>query len=644
MIPGPGFPILFFFMSLVSASGLGKHFGTLVLFRDAEFTLSEGTRVALIGPNGAGKTSLFRILLGDDEHDGRLSLKKDLRIATLEQDPRFPEGATVREAVLSCDAELAALEHEMREIPERLERGDADSAKLLARLAEVESRFEARGGWDLENRADRILEGVGFPRPRHGVPVEALSGGEQGRLAFARVLMQEPDLWLLDEPTNHLDIDGILFLERFLVESRASAIVISHDRRFLDRVTSQTWEIEGERLWRYPAPYSRSRVLREERLKTAHREFEIQQAWIEKEDAFIRRYGAGQRARQAQGRLKRLERLARLERPEDRVRVMNLRLNAGGPPGRKILAVNDLEARVDGRTLFAGLSLELDRGEVVGVAGPNGSGKTTLLRILRGEIPPAKGDAAWGERVRAGMLAQHEEFPDETATPYTFLRASDPRRTEQQLRNLLGAMLFPGDSVDHLVSSLSGGERKRLMLTRLLIEGNNVLMLDEPTNHLDIPSREALEVALATWEGTLILVSHDRHFLDQMADRMLWIEDGEAHVTLGGFTDALARREARRAARGRIRERARPRPTVSGAPPPAPAKPKSPFARLKTEELEERIMRGEARVQDLEAGFSRPEIYLDPDRLKETREGVDRLKAELAELEQEYLSRGDSTA
>src|ERR1043166_3640193 len=307
-------------MSLIAASGLGKHFGTQVLFRDVELTLADGGRVGLIGANGAGKTSLFRIFLGaDDEFDGRLSRKRDLRVSSLEQDPRFPEGVTVREAMLSADPELLELERGMRDTPEALERGD-EPAPLLARLGDLETRFEARGGWEIESRAERILEGVGFPRDLRGAPVASLSGGERGRLAFARFLVQEPDLWLLDEPTNHLDIDGILFLERFLRESKAAVIVISHDRRFLDRVTDETWEIEGGRVWRYPAPYSRARVLRDERIKSARREFEVQRTFVEKEEAFVRRYQAGQRARQASGRLKRLERLERLERPEDRVR------------------------------------------------------------------------------------------------------------------------------------------------------------------------------------------------------------------------------------------------------------------------------------------------------------------------------------
>ncbi len=626
-------------MSLVAAAGLGKHFGTRVLFEGAEFALAEGCRVGLVGANGTGKTTLFRILHGaDDDHDGRLSRRRDLRIAALEQDPRFPEGATVLEAMLAADEELLDLERGMREIHETLERGGGAPA-LLSRLSELETRFEARNGWVLESRAERILEGVGFPRALRASPASTLSGGERGRLAFARVLLQEPDLWLLDEPTNHLDIDGILFLERFLQESRASVVVISHDRRFLDRVTDETWEIEDGRFWRYPAPYSRARVLRDERLKSARRGFEVQQSFIEKEEAFIRRYQAGQRARQATGRLKRLERLERLERPEERVRVMNLDLSAGPSPGSKILSLRGLSAGFGDRTLFRGLELDLARGEVLGIGGPNGAGKTTLLRLLSGALPPSEGKVLWGERVSLGLLSQHEEFPDEALTPYSFLRAAAPRLTEQQIRNLLAAMLFPGEAVERPVAALSGGERKRLMLTRLLVEGRNVLLLDEPTNHLDIPSREALELALAAYEGTLVLVSHDRHFMDLMADRMLWLEGGEAQLSEGGFTEALERRASRKVAEPPPPAPRRPAPRSPVAPPPPAAPPRGPFARLRTEELEARISLAEKRIRELEEGFGKAEVYLDPARLKADREEFERVRSDLSLLEDEWLSR-----
>jgi len=629
-------------MSLLAAASLGKQVGARFLFRDVEFTLAEGVRVGLIGANGTGKTSLFRIILGDDDHEGTLSKKRGLRIAALEQDPTFPPDCTVREAVVSSDPELADLEHQMRDIHHRLEHAvGEESSRLLSRLSDVETRFDARGGYEVEHRADKILEGIGFPAERHEEMMDKLSGGERGRVAFAR-LMMEPDLWLLDEPTNHLDIDGILFLEQFLIDSKASAILVSHDRTFLDRLSSETWELEAGKFWRYPAAYSRARELRDERIKSAKREYDNQAFFIDKESEYIRRYGAGQRAKQAAGRLKRLERLDRLQRPEERARVMDLNLSAGESPGSTILKVRDLAVGYPDRLLFKDLNFELSRGEVIGIAGPNGAGKTSFLKVLLDQLEPLGGETFWGKRVRKGILTQHEKFEDEETTPYKFLREADPMRTEQQLRNLLGAMLFIGNDVDKPVRVLSGGERKRLMLTRLLIEGNNVLLLDEPTNHLDVPSREALELALAVYEGTLIVVSHDRYFVEQMADRMIWIEGGEAHISEGGFAEALSRRAKRRAAASaRPRDEGPRKATVltPSAQPPSAKKPTSVHSKLKTEELEGRISTAEARLQQLQEAFSRPEVYLHPEKVRETRAEEEKVRAELTGLEEEYLGR-----
>jgi len=627
-------------MPLISAAGLGKQYGTQVCFRDAEFTLAEGARVGLIGANGAGKTTIFRILLGHEDYDGTVSRRKDMRIATLDQDPKFPEGFTVREAVLSGVGHVAELEHQIHELHERLAHeslSKEDSAKLLDQLGDLQAEFEHEGGYELDNRADRILEGLGFPRSRHEESITTLSGGERNRVAFGRLLMVEPDLWLLDEPTNHLDLDGILFLEETMAQSKSAAIIISHDRRLLDDLTSETWEIDAQQVFTYPAPYSRARELRLERIKAGQRAFEKQSVEIEKAEEFIRRYGAGQRARQATGRKKRLERLSRLTRPEDRARVMDLDFPIGEKPGRKILKVRDLAMAYGERRLFQGLELEIEAGETLGIMGPNGAGKTTLFRALLGQLPPTHGEVFWGERVRKAFLAQIESWDDPKTTPFQFLRGVEKQKSDLKLRSLLAAMLFRGDEIDKPVAALSGGERKRLMLTRILLEGNNVLLLDEPTNHLDIPSREALELALSVYEGTLIVISHDRHFLDQAADRILWIENGAWRVTEGGY------REAQEA---RIRERerlAKPRnvssaPVIQAAPPP-PKRPAPKFARLSTEELEQKIVKCEEWIASLNVRFADPAVFKNPDELKNVRSAIGLAEDELRELEAEYASR-----
>ena len=627
-------------MPLIAAAGLGKQYGTQVCFRDAEFTLAEGARVGLIGANGAGKTTIFRILLGHEDYDGTVSRRKDMRIATLDQDPKFPEGFTVREAVLSGVGHVAELEHKIHELHERLAHeslSKEESAKLLDQLGDLQAEFEHEGGYELDNRADRILEGLGFPRSRHEESITTLSGGERNRVAFGRLLMVEPDLWLLDEPTNHLDLDGILFLEETMAQSKSAAIIISHDRRLLDDLTSETWEIDAKRVFTYPAPYSRARELRFERIKAGQRAFEKQSTEIEKAEEFIRRYGAGQRARQATGRKKRLERLSRLTRPEDRARVMDLDFPIGEKPGRKILKVRDLAMAYGERRLFQGLELEIEAGETLGIMGPNGAGKTTLFKALLGELPPTHGQVFWGERVRKAFLAQIESWDDPKTTPFQFLRGVEKHMSDLKLRSLLAAMLFRGDEIDKPVAALSGGERKRLMLTRILLQGNNVLLLDEPTNHLDIPSREALELALSVYEGTLIVISHDRHFLDQAADRILWIEDGAWRVTEGGYREA---QEARTRARELL---AKPKvvssaPVVHGEPPPA-KRPASKFARLSTEELEQKIVKCEEWIAALNVRFADPAVFKNPDELKNVKNAIQLAEEELKELEAEYGNR-----
>ncbi len=627
-------------MSLISASGLAKTYGAQLCFRDVEFTLDEGERIGLIGANGSGKTSLFRIMQGILDYDGTLSRQKNLRIGILEQDPNLPEAATVHEAVIAAAGEIASLEKEIASIHLQLETA-SETAPLLERLSDLQTRFEHADGYEVERRAERLLEGVGLPQIRHGDKVATLSGGERNRVALARLLLVESDLWLLDEPTNHLDLPGIAFLEEFLAKSKASVLVISHDRHFLDAVTTETWELEGERLWIYPAPYTRARDLREERLKAAKRAFEKQQGIIQAEEEFIRRYGAGQRAMQARGRKTRLARVERLENPESIRRAMALNLPRGEPLGAKPpLEVRDLSIDYGKGPLFRDLTFSVEPGETLGVVGPNGAGKTSLLRMLLGEIQPTLGEVVWGAKAERGVLTQHEHFPEDGTTPFKYLRNCEPKRTNQELRDTLGAMLFRGDSSDKPVTALSGGERKRLMLCRLLLEGNNVLLLDEPTNHLDLPSREAVEFALSVFQGSLVVISHDRYFLDQMADRVLWIEDGEWKITLGGYAEAA---QARRKTSEEARTAApAPKPVKKVAPPsptPAAKKPYSPFSKFETKALEERMLSCQARIEDLNRQHGDKEVYRNKRRLKEVQDALAEAQAELTALETEYAKR-----
>ncbi len=626
-------------MILISASQLTKTHGGLICFRDADLQIHSGQRIGLIGRNGAGKTTLLRILSGEEEYEGNLARRRGLRIARLKQTPVFPPGIAVREAVAESARDVLLLEREIQAHREALAEPDlssGESGRLLKKLAALERRFDAAGGHDVERRIDAVLHGLGFAPDRFSRPVGSLSGGEQNRVALARLLLLEPDLWLLDEPTNHIDLDGIAFLERFLSQTRASALIISHDRRFLDSMTAQTWEIEGCKLHVYPGNYSQSRAIREERRLAAWRAYEQQQWTIARTKDYIRRYGAGQRAKEARGRAKRLARVERIERPEAQARLMALNLPVVGRLGNRILEARALEMGFGDKSLFRNLSFEWEAGETFGVAGPNGAGKTTLLQMLLGELKPRTGSIRWGETVRLGKLMQHDAFPDESFTPLSYLRSSGLGRGEQDLRDTLAAMLFQGGEVDRPVRLLSGGEKRRLMLTALLLRGHNAILLDEPTNNLDLDSCEALELALSAYEGNLLVISHDRHFLDQIADRILWLEDGAWRITRGGYQEAEQARQEARVDSERIesrKQRPRSKPELPAA------KPRSPYVQWRTGRIESRIIAIEERLEQIHALLGDSAVYTNGERMKELHSEMNAIHEEQAALEEEYAKR-----
>ncbi len=631
-------------MTLIAANNITKSYGGHVCFADVSFIIPSGGRVGLIGPNGCGKTTLFRTLAGEEDYDGDLSRRRGLEIARLEQSPSFPDGATPR--TVMADAvkhwqELDAAIDTQREALADLTGAELDAA--LAHLADLETRREAGDGESALRRAEALLRGVGLGEAHLDQNMETLSGGERCRVALARLLVNEPDLWLLDEPTNHLDLAGIAFLERFLRNSAAASVVISHDRRFLDQVTNQTWELEGGRLLIYPGNYSQSRVLREERRAAQWREFMKQREFMRREETFINKWRAGTRSRQAQSRMKRLAKVEAVDEPQNQSRLAALNLQLSRRLGDKVLEIDALDIGFPGRTLVSGLKLELNPGEILGIVGPNGMGKTSLFQTLLGNLAPLAGSFEWGPTVEIGCLGQHEVFPDETRTPLQYLQDANLGADDQDRRDKLGAMLFSGDDAFKPVQVLSGGEKKRLMLTRLLLEGHNVLLLDEPTNHLDIQSAEAVTLALSAYAGTVLAISHDRYFLDEVADRVLWLEGGEWRVTRGGYAEAEAEREAR--SRDRDREPAREREREKAPSQPRRNVPERPaatgqYAGWRTGKLESRIIQNEERMAEIHAAFADPAVIRDGNRMRLLQNELGTIEEEQAALEAEYARRG----
>jgi ATP-binding cassette subfamily F protein 3 len=588
--------------TILTVHELAKAFGPDEIFRDVSFQVANREHVALVGVNGAGKSTLLRIVSGvDTPTAGEVSIARGARMGVLTQEARFESDRSVRqEAHLAFEEALLALAR-MRELETAMQSASGEQLdELFQEYERLSLHFEVSGGFDVEHRTEEVLFGLGFSPTQLDEPVRTLSGGQKTRVALAKALLAEPDLLLLDEPTNHLDLGMLEWLEEFLRSWSGAFLVVSHDRYFLDRVTNRTLDLSFGRLEDYPAPYGRYLELREERMARRLLEYEEQQELIARTEEFIRRYKAGQRSREARGRQTRLDRLERLERPRDHD-ALNLRVNPTVRSGRDVLTTSPLRAGYqDGareHTLVATPELRVERGDRVAIIGKNGSGKSTLLKSIVGQLPPLKGRVGFGVNVKPAYYAQgHESLPAD-GTPLSILLDSQPMGDEGA-RNYLARFLFRGDEVLRPISALSGGERSRLALACLLIEGANLLILDEPTNHLDIQSRETLEEMLAAYDGTVVFVSHDRFFIDRVATRVWEIEDGKLSQYLGNFSDAM-RQKARQGIPAPAPSPPQPKPVV--APPPEPTQRARRSGTENETRLQKRLHSAERTISQLES-------------------------------------------
>ncbi len=608
--------------TVLSVQQLTKHFGVAEVFRDVSFQITEREHVALVGVNGAGKSTMLRIIAGQEHaEEGSVALTRGMRVTYLPQEAKLDAPHSIMAETMTAFSALLTLKARMTELETAM--GAASGValdRLMGEYADVTHHFEVDGGYTMEARAAQVLGGLGFGTEMFGIPVRQLSGGQKTRVALAKALLGEPDLLLLDEPTNHLDLVALEWLEAFLRQWRHAVLVVSHDRTFLDKTTERTLDLSFGLLEDYPGGYHTYVKLRAERMERRKIEYEAQQAFIARTEEFIRKYGAGQRSKEAKGREKRLARVERIGRPQEQDRLA-LAMNPALKSGRLVLTIDPMgvgyeDARGHRVTLAKVPELLIERGERVAMLGPNGSGKSTFLKTLMAEIPPLSGRFQFGTNVLVGYYAQSHERLDTEMTVLATVLAARPM-TEEAARTFLGRFLFEEDDVFKQVSVLSGGERSRLALAVLTLQSANFLILDEPTNHLDIIAREALEDVLDEYNGTVLFVSHDRAFVDALATQVWMVEEGEgdgpARVQpyLGNYSDMRRTQDRQRAT---AEERAMPKasatpkettPPTNGTKPEPPPLPPRPVDERTLRTRRKLLAQVEARVGALEAELNR---------------------------------------
>jgi len=514
---------------LVQLSGISKSFGSQEILRDIAFQINPSEKIGLIGPNGSGKTTLLKLVAGSYEPDtGSVSRKSQLEIGTLDQIPDFQGETSVLEEGLRASQHLQHIEITMRALEQVI--AEAPARDALDRYSELQHEFELKGGYSYRARTEAALLGVGFSRKAFDQASRSLSGGEKNRLALAKLLLSHAELLLLDEPTNHLDIKSIEWLEKFLRETDKTLVIVSHDRIFLDRVAGRILEIAGTTIQDYRGNYSYYLKERAERLARQQKQWELQGEWIEKQQDYIRRNIAGQKTKQAQSRRKLLARVKPLEKPKSRAEKVKFRFLPVERSARYVLAARGLSIGYQESPLVHSIQFEVQRGERWAILGPNGSGKTTLLRTLIGARSPIEGELEWNQSLDVGYYDQQLQDLHLDAVVLDEIRELDSSATDGELRSFLAQFLFSGEDVFKTVAKLSGGEKSRLMLARIIYANPQLLALDEPTNHLDIGSREVLEAALRDYPGTILFITHDRYLVEKIATHLLYIEDGNAHV------------------------------------------------------------------------------------------------------------------
>ena len=633
-------------MTVLSISGLGKSHGATEILRAVELYVARGDKLGCVGRNGAGKTTLLRLIEGvvdaRDAHQERLQpdhgtiqLERDARIGYVVQRPAFAPGLSVHafveqglSAIHALEAELGRLSHAMAEAQ------GAELESLTKLHGNITAHMEHLGGWEAGQKVEAVLSGIGLDESFWEREARTLSGGEKSRACLAKVLVSVPDVLLLDEPTNHLDLVGIEWLEDFLRHLKSAVLIVSHDRRLLDRLVDSIIEVERAELTRYPGNYAQYLEIKAERYKSDKRAYEEQQDFIRKEELFIRTHMGSQRTGEAKGRQKKLENVARLPQPYLDVRRPVIRIAEIARGGETVIEARGLELAHGDNVVLSGVDLKLARGERVGIVGPNGSGKSTLLRALAGRFTAQEGTLEKGYKAVCGYFDQDTSDLREDGSPMSEIRRLQPLWTDLEVRSHLARFLFRGNEVEAVIARLSGGERARLSLAKLVLAKPSWLALDEPTNHLDLAGRTALEEMLGEFSGALLFVSHDREFIDALATRIVEVKDGAVRSFTGNYSEyrktlaneLVSARDRRDVEKERKASSERARAARSA--PPKQEKPKNPW---QLRQVEDAIMALEAERSQLLTSLGEERVYKDAALARDTQLRLAEIERDLEE-------------
>lgn len=632
-------------MSRLQVQGLKKSFGILDLFDNVNFTVNQGERVGFVGANGAGKTTLIRCLLGQEETDGgSISFDTPATVGYVEQQAELT-GKTLYDEFMTAFDDITALEAKKRELEKAIEQG-ADEETLEA-YGKIVNRFEHLEGYDFESRIKKIAFGLGFTEEELQAETAYLSGGQRTRVTLAKALLREPDFLFLDEPTNHLDISMIEWLEGFLNSYSGGVLLISHDRYFLDKVTTKIIDLENKTITVYDGNYSYFLRVKTDRRAALEAAYAKQQEHIRQTEEYIRRFRAGIKSKQARGRQSQLNRLERIVLPPETAAFNYFAFNPPTECAERVLELEEISAVFGEKHVFDKQSLLIRRGDGVAIVGPNGAGKTTLLRLIIGELNSPTGRVKIGSRVKIGYFSQHHEglHPERTALAEL---QYDYGLDEEQARSYLGAFLFRGDEVYRIIGDMSGGEQARLAFLKLMLTGANFLVLDEPTNHLDIPAKEAVEEALMAFPGTFVVVSHDRYFLNKVANFTVEIEKGNFTEYEGDYSYYREKKEqllkeaaeeaaflaAKQPVKESVPEEKKPERVKEAS----GEKNRNPYEALSEEKKQELLQRTEAEIAMYEAELKMLDVEMNNPVIQANPEESARIAGEYAAKEQEIAA------